>query len=187
MEGYFNPTPPFFIGLSNLYLICSHILFSKLGLTKEELDIPIPNDTKRILDGYINAIRRSKNEDIATLRSSICRKDLDKSTRILWEDTLKQFYNRYGYDFQEGLIDADHLAVKLAFVSYLFRESAHKLGNGDIDGFKDKIVVIHRFFNVHLLPMIRECENDIIYSLKPILSFTLGILRTVVLDKEFFI
>ncbi len=184
MEGVLNPNPPFFIGLSNLYLLLSNTLISKMGIANDTLNVDIPEDTRTILKNFLDAVEDAEKEDVMGLRSSLCRKDLDRSTRTLWEDTLKQFYGRYGYGFREGYINADHLAVKLAFISYLFRESADALSTKDEERFRERLVVIHRFINVHIIPMIRDCDSNIIKSIKPLISFTIGILRSFIMDKR---
>ncbi len=185
MDRISNPTPPFFIGLSNLYLILTNTLLSKLGLYDGPLKFDIPEDTKIVLNGFMEAVENAGRDDVANLRSSLCRKDLDRSTRLLWEDTLKQFYSRYGYRFEEGVLNADHLIVKFAFISYILRDSADALSMGDKEKFRERLVVLHRFINVHILPMIRDCDSAIIKSIRPIISFTLSLLRDIVIGESY--
>ncbi|MCE4602892.1 MAG: molecular chaperone TorD family protein [Desulfurococcales archaeon] len=180
-QHYTLQHPTFFLGLSNLYRLMSQILLAGMNLSQWPSIETLPEETLKLLEPLIKSVRSGDTGDIEGLRESLCRRDLDKSTRLLWPRVMEQAYQHHGYTVSLGRLGPDHLAIQLAFTAQLLYDAANALSAGDRESFMDRLVAAHRFLTTHIIPTITQCNSKVAGSMRPIIQLTLSSIRPLVI------
>ncbi|MEB3779201.1 MAG: hypothetical protein GSR85_03105 [Desulfurococcales archaeon] len=174
--------PSFFLGLSNLYKILAQILLAKMELIPKINTSNIPSYTLDLIDPIIKSIENQSPESIKALKESECRKDLDKSSKILWPKVLEQAYREQGYVIEENSISPDHLAIQLSYTSQLLYEAANALSWGNKETFINRLIAVHRFLTVHMMPTISQCQNPVTDKMRDIIITTIAYIRPLIIS-----
>jgi len=125
-------------------------------------------------------IKDNAYEEIPNILGRYVRKDLDPATMKLYPMTINEFYRNAGYENESE--KPDHIMTMLSFMIQLLNDEETIIGNED----EAKRIrrIQHRFLNIHLIPLLKNYEEEntpmkqLIKCIEKYLSYDLAILRS---------